>query len=225
MIKRNTPIQALDTDLEDAIARGKETNRQPRDAQWGDGADTREAIFEGGAENHDTTGPGAFFDPDCIDLDEPGEEHFLHLSDLLVYLRETYAERLADGKPLGAKLSLSANKVAAYLKEHGYTMSSGSYSLLEQGKTLPGDPVAFFTHLCDCLAIKSTSKYRPLLLYQYLFDSAARSIGDSFAEKYVERGDCALQNLREKKALQAARPRRTKARSIGRRTAQRVFAQ
>jgi hypothetical protein len=80
-------------------------------------------------------------------------------------------------------------------------MSSGSYSLLEQGKSLPGDAITFFTLICDCLAVKPNSKYRPLLLYQYLYDSAIRSIGAAFAVRVVKRGAPALRALCESAAL------------------------
>lgn len=151
--------------------------------------------FEGRQERQETA---KLFDPRLIDFDDTGRETFSNLGELLVYLRETYPERLANGASIGAKWTLPATAVAQFLKDHGYSMSSGSYSFLEQGKTLPGNAIGFFNLLCDCLAIKPSSKYRPLLLYQYLFDAAVRSLGLEFAQEYVQSAPAALQTLRER---------------------------
>lgn len=180
-------------------------------------------LFEGSSGRHDTTVPGEFFDRDSIDVDEPGPEDFPNLGALLVYLRDTYPERLANGRALGARLNLPANAVADYIKQRGYSMSSGSYSLLEQGKTLPGDPIAFFSLLCECLAVKANSKFRPLLIAQYLYDVAVRSVGEMFAETSVPRGAAALAGVREQRQAAQARDKVEQARdnTIGQETAKR----
>lgn len=177
------------------------THRDPTGAKNTD----KPSLFEGSAATPDTTVPGAFFDIDAVNLDEPGQEDFTNLGALLQHLRGTYPERLAGGRVVGARPSLPANTVAEFIKERGYSMSSGSYSLLEQGKTLPGDPVAFFSLLCECLAIRENSKYRPLLIAQYMFDVAVRSVGETFAVATVPRGAAALAGLRRQR--QQARTR------------------
>lgn len=171
--------------------------------------EARQPLFSGvdvNARNGHQPTPGKFFDASAIDFDETGQEDFEHLGALLLHLRLSYMSRLRAGMPHGAKVMLRATAVADYLKEHGYSMSSGSYSLLEQGKTLPGDAIRFFNLLCECLLITPESKYRPLLMYQYLYDSAVRSIGQDFADEYAPRGAQALQALRERVRQQTGTP-------------------
>lgn len=185
----------------------KEAEISARMEQSGARAANRRSLFEGKADKSDRIALGMFFNKETVDFDESGPENFTNLGALLVYLRETYPSRLVDsndGRPLGPKVSVAALSIAEYLKEHGYSMSSGSYSLLEQGRTLPGTPITFFTLLCDCLAVKPNSKYRPLLLSQYVFDAAARSVGEQFADTFVPHGSRALSELRARVTASAA---------------------
>jgi hypothetical protein len=90
------------------------------------------------------------------------------------------------------KVTLTALSLIACLGEHGYPITSGAYSLLEQGKTLPRNPERFFGAICTCLDVPSTDKYWALLRYQYAYDLVARSVDSQFADKYVPRGSHAL---------------------------------
>ncbi len=130
---------------------------------------------------------------------DEGREDFENLGELLVYLRLTYGDRLQHVRPGGPRITLSAQAVADYLREHDYSMTSGSYSLLEQGKTLPKNPELFFEIISKGLAVEPTSKYWPLLRYQYLFDHARRYMDREFTEQHVPRGSHVLTLLREHK--------------------------
>jgi hypothetical protein len=139
--------------------------------------------------------PGGTVYPD----DSVGQDNFATFGDLLVYLRQTYGERVGLNSTGLPRVTLTAQSVAACLKEHGYSMTSGSYSLLEQGKTLPKNPELFLEAVSNCLAVKTTSKYWSLLRFQYLFDHARRYMDEDFAMSHFPRGRQALDLLREGK--------------------------
>ncbi|HKV84992.1 MAG TPA: hypothetical protein VJN88_10575 [Ktedonobacterales bacterium] len=128
---------------------------------------------------------------------DEGREDFESFGDLLLYLRQTYGERIRRTAPESPHVSLTALAVAEFLKEHGYSMTSGSYSLLEQGKTLPKNPEQFLDVISKCLGIDRLSKYWPLLRFQYLFDHARRYVDRDFAERHVPRGQHVITLLRD----------------------------
>lgn len=127
-----------------------------------------------------------------IAADDDAREDFADLGDLLRYLRKTYASRTGRSRAGMPKVTLTALSLIACLGEHGYPITSGAYSLLEQGKTLPRDPERFFGAICTCLDVASTDKYWILLRYQYAYDLVARSVDPQFADTYVPRGSQAL---------------------------------
>lgn len=142
---------------------------------------------------------------DALDLqslrfDEPGPEDFESLGALLVYLRKTYPARASEGRPIGASMFPTARDVARQLDAFGYSMSSGSYSLLEHGKTLPGDPNHFFGALQRALGVAPNSKYAALLRYQYTYDLTARALGAPAADTIVRRGAAALKELKKQRS-------------------------
>lgn len=135
----------------------------------------------------------------CELYSDEGREDFDSFGDLLLYLRQTYGERKRRMAPESPHVSLTALAVADFLKEHGYSMTSGSYSLLEQGKTLPKNPEQFLEVISTCLGIDRVSKYWPLLRFQYLFDHARRYVDRDFAECHVPRGQHVITLLRDGK--------------------------
>jgi hypothetical protein len=124
--------------------------------------------------------------------DDDAREDFEDLGDLLRYLRRTYASRTGRSRAGMPKVTLTALSLIACLGGHGYPITSGAYSLLEQGKTLPRNPERFLGAICTCLDVPSTDKYWALLRYQYAYDLVARSVDSKFADKYVPRGSQAL---------------------------------
>ncbi len=105
---------------------------------------------------------------------------FEHLADLLVHLRETYPARRGLTVPGGPEMRLTAKAVADALNHAGYSMTSGSYSMLEQGKSLPKNPRLFFEALEKCLAIDPRSNEAKLLRDLYLRDYAERALGPGY---------------------------------------------
>lgn len=127
---------------------------------------------------------------------DAGEENFESLGELLVYLRQTYGERFQRTGSSLPHITLAAQSVAAFLNEHDYSMTSGSYSLLEQGKTLPKNPERFLDVISTCLAVSPSSKYWPLLRFQYMYDHARRYVSKEFAEAHFPHGEKLLALLR-----------------------------
>lgn len=126
---------------------------------------------------------------------------FESFGDMLTYLRQTYGARtgrVGRGLP---KVHLTALSLIECLTEHGYPITSGAYSLLEQGKTLPKNPNTFFEAVCTCLAIESSDKYWTLLRYQYMYDMMARSVNREFADRYAPRGQRALEMSRQRQVV------------------------
>ena len=132
-----------------------------------------------------------------IRLHEPGREDFAHLGKLLVYLRKTYLERETPDGPERPRVELKAAAVVDYLRRHDYSMTSGSYSQLEQGKTLPRNPERFLDIISACLNVDPTSKYYVLLRRQYIYDHAVRFVGKQFADQTIVHGSALLQSLRK----------------------------
>lgn len=130
------------------------------------------------------------------DRNEPGEEDFHNLGELLVYLRETYFDRLSGGEPDRPRSELKAAAVVDYLRKHGYSMTSGSYSLLEQGKTLPRNPEQFLAIVSKCLHVDRTSKYWMLLRRQYVYDHTARFVGKEYADRTIIHGSQLVASMR-----------------------------
>lgn len=135
--------------------------------------------------------PGASKTPVGLNMDEitphysdAGEEDFESLGELLVYLRQTYGERIQHNGAFLPHITLAAQSVATFLNDHDYSMTSGSYSLLEQGKTLPKNPERFLDTISTCLAVPPSSKYWPLLRFQYMYDHARRYVNKEFAEEH-----------------------------------------
>lgn len=117
---------------------------------------------------------------------------FESFGEMLTYLRQTYGARTGrTGRGL-PRVNLTALSLIDCLKEHGYPITSGAYSLLEQGKTLPKDPERFFEAVCTCLAVERSDKYWTLLRYQYMYDMMARSVSREFADRYAPKGQRAL---------------------------------
>jgi hypothetical protein len=127
---------------------------------------------------------------------DPGKEDFKHLGELLVYLRETYFDRISGGDPDRPRSDLKAAAVVDYLRKHNYSMTSGSYSMLEQGKTLPRNPEQFLDIISKCFRIDRSSKYWVLLRRQYIYDHTVRFVGKEYADQAVAHGSALLRSLR-----------------------------
>lgn len=153
---------------------------------------------EGASGSHNPTPPGETEVKDAGAIEkyrDPGKEDFKHLGDLLVYLRQTYVDRISGGDPDRPHSELKAAAVVEYLRKHDYSMTSGSYSMLERGKTLPRNPEQFLDIISKCFRIDRSSKYWVLLRRQYVYDHTLRFVGKEFAVQ-VAHGSAFLRSLR-----------------------------
>lgn len=131
---------------------------------------------------------------------DPGAEDFTNLGELLVYLRLTYFDRISGGDPDRPRSELKAAAVVEYLRTNGYSMTSGSYSMLEKGKTLPRNPEHFLKVISKCFKVDQSSKYWLLLRRQYVYDHTVRFVGKEFADQTVVHGSALLKAMREGRA-------------------------
>lgn len=113
---------------------------------------------------------------------------FANFGDLIKYLRESYARRLGIDAPGRPTVEISAAKLVKSLNSHGYSMSNGAYSLLENGKSLPHDFLFFSDAFCESLAIGPHDKYRALLRQQYAYDLLARATSPGEASQMLAHG-------------------------------------
>lgn len=157
---------------------------------------------EGASGIQNTTPPGGGDGNETKDFraidkyNDPGEEDFENLGKLLVYLRHTYFDRISDGDPDRPRADLKAAAVVDYLRKHKYSMTSGSYSMLEQGKTLPRNPEQFLRIISKCFGIEPSSKYWVLLRRQYVYDHTVRFVGKEFADQTFVHGSAMLRAMR-----------------------------
>lgn len=107
---------------------------------------------------------------------------------LVRYLRTSYFERNGHDADAGLQVTLSQMALIRCMEKHGYSTSSGTFSLVEQGKILPQDPETFLSALCACLGIQSTDFYWYLLRHQYGYDHLARATGEDFARQLIPTG-------------------------------------
>lgn len=173
---------------------------------WDAGADTPHRIKavevdkQSSSQSSDDHPPLYDVPPDTsitINRDEPGREDFDNLGQLLVYLRKTYFDRQSGGDNDRPRTELKAAAVVEFLQSHKYSMTSGSYSQLEQGKTLPRTPEQFLSIISKCLHIDRSSKYWILLRSQYVYDHTARYVGKEFADQTIVHGSRLLASMHE----------------------------
>jgi hypothetical protein len=122
---------------------------------------------------------------------------FAHLGEILRFLRDTYPDRTGQNIPGRPRVNLTALSLIDCLKDHGYPITSGSYSLLESGRTLPQDPMRFFEAVGKCLAVPTSDIYWGLMRQQYAFDLVARTVGPEEAARMIPHGDDYVKLVKE----------------------------
>ncbi|MBF6592112.1 MAG: hypothetical protein IVW57_16505 [Ktedonobacterales bacterium] len=105
----------------------------------------------------------------------------------LKYYRESYFAR-STGRPQGApgpRMYLSALALIECLKDNGYSLSSGAYSGIETGDSIPKDVPGFLEAVARCLAL---NEQEVLYLRQDLaFDLVESRVGRRAAKMVVQR--------------------------------------
>lgn len=101
-----------------------------------------------------------------------------HFGEMLRQFRETYYERVRPQRP-GAPsphLRLSALALIKCLAQAGYSVSSGAYSEIEAGKSIPRGPRSFVDAVSVCLEL--TAEEKDQLTRQLGYDIVYARLGD-----------------------------------------------
>lgn len=107
---------------------------------------------------------------------------YAHFGEALQAYRESVSDRLRLMNPHLPRMQLSAAVLLQAMREAGFSLSSGAYSEIEAGHTLPRDPSAFLDAVCPALAIERDS-LDWLILRQYLaHDIVKQKLGPTAAE-------------------------------------------
>lgn len=95
----------------------------------------------------------------------------------LRYARTTFAERMFHLPEGVAPPELSSRKLIACLTEHGYPISSGAFSSIESGNSLPRDPEGFLRALFACLGLNANEGLGRALTLHLAYDLLQRDLG------------------------------------------------
>ena len=135
-----------------------------------------------------------------MEANERSQKEFANFGDLVRYLRTSYGDRTGQNLPGRPRVTLTALSLIKCLAGHNYPITSGAYSEIESGNTLPRDPVRFWNAICQCLAIDENSAYWWLLRQHYGHDLLERLMGQEEADRLVPRGPNGLDHLRSRRA-------------------------
>jgi len=110
--------------------------------------------------------------------------HFQHFGEALRYYRETYQERISRNNPAMPdmpRIRITALSLIGCMDRKGYSISSGAYSEIEAGISIPKDPRAFLEAAAKCLAIEEGSDEWRTLVQQLGYDIVAKKLGSEYA--------------------------------------------
>jgi len=108
---------------------------------------------------------------------------FQHFGEALRYYRETYQERISRNNPdmpEMPRIRITALSLIGCMDRKGYSISSGAYSEIEAGISIPKDPRAFLEAATKCLAIEENSDEWRALVQQLGYDIVAKKLGDEY---------------------------------------------
>ena len=107
---------------------------------------------------------------------------FEHFGEALRHYRETYQDRIRQTNPDMPRIRITALALIDCMDRKGYSISSGAYSEIEAGISIPKDPKAFIAAAASCLAIAEGSADWEALLLQLAFDVLAKKLGEELAQ-------------------------------------------
>jgi hypothetical protein len=101
-----------------------------------------------------------------------------HFGEMLRQFRESYYERVRPQRPdaPSPRLRLSALSLIKCLAQAGYSVSSGAYSEIEAGKSIPREPRKFVDAVAVCLEL--TAEQKEALTRQLGYDIVYARLGD-----------------------------------------------
>lgn len=106
---------------------------------------------------------------------------FQHFGEGLRYYRETYRERTNKHDPGMPRFEVTQLSLIGCMDRRGYPISSGAYSEIESGISIPKDPRAFLEAAAKCLAIEEGSDDWRALVQQLGYDIVAKKLGPEYA--------------------------------------------
>jgi hypothetical protein len=107
---------------------------------------------------------------------------FEHFGEALRHYRETYQDRIRQTNPDMPRIRITALALIDCMDRKGYSISSGAYSEIEAGISIPKDPQAFIVAAASCLAIPQGSADWETLHLQLAFDVLAKKLGEEYAQ-------------------------------------------
>ena len=107
---------------------------------------------------------------------------FTHFGEALRYYRETYQDRIRQTNPDMPRIRITALALIDCMERKGYSISSGAYSEIEAGISIPREPRAFIAAASSCLAIPEGSLPWQTLTLQLAFDVLAKKLGEEYTQ-------------------------------------------
>lgn len=102
---------------------------------------------------------------------------FSNFGEVLRYARTSHGGRVFNLPEGVTPPELSSRKLIAGLAEHDYPISSGAFSSLEAGNSLPRDPERFLRALFICLGLSADDELGRLLTLHLAYDLLQRDLG------------------------------------------------
>ncbi len=114
---------------------------------------------------------------------------FKSFGQVLRYLRkEYYPEHVLQLLPPGtSRVQLTALALIECLAKHGYSISSGAFSGLESGASLPRDPNGFLAALHKCLPMPDNDEIWKALVWHLGYDLLRRDLGEPWVGYVIPR--------------------------------------
>jgi hypothetical protein len=123
---------------------------------------------------------------DNIDGMTGGTPVFEHFGQVLRYLRKYYyAEHVLRMPPGASAFRLTALSLIECLTKHGYSLSSGAFSALEAGTSLPRDPGKFLDTLSRCLPMPARDPLWETLVWRLAYDILLRDLGKPWVDELL----------------------------------------
>jgi len=125
-------------------------------------------------------------DMDNTDNMTSGPTGFKHFGQVLRYLRQHYyAEHVLRMPPGASAIRLTALSLIECLTKHGYSLSSGAFSALEAGTSLPRDPGKFLDALSRCLPMPAGDPLWETLVWRLAYDILLRDLGKPWVDELL----------------------------------------
>jgi len=99
---------------------------------------------------------------------------------LLRRYRESYSDRLRKTHPEMPRVKLTALALIESMEKAGYSLSSGSYTQIENGSNFPHDPERFLEIVTRCLLLDDAEYHR--LARQLAHDVVRSRVGTKIAD-------------------------------------------